>query len=200
MINKLNKHFLRKQLLNKRKFLSKRSILEKSNKIADKLIKFDKYQQSEKIMLYISTKSEVQTQRIIESAQKDNKSIYIPLIIPEQHDLIPSLVIDFEKEIALGNLGIYQPRKEFHRLFPPSILDLVIVPGLAFNQQGHRLGRGGGYYDRFLKKLPVQAYSIALAFEMQMIEQIPLEENDMPVDCIITEKRIIKLKNDKKNK
>jgi 5-formyltetrahydrofolate cyclo-ligase len=198
MINKLNKHFLRKQLLNKRKFLSKRSILEKSNKIADKLIKFDKYQQSEKIMLYISTKSEVQTQRIIESAQKDNKSIYIPLIIPEQHDLIPSLVIDFEKEIALGNLGIYQPRKEFHRLFPPSILDLVIVPGLAFNQQGHRLGRGGGYYDRFLKKLPVQAYSIALAFEMQMIEQIPLEENDMPVDCIITEKRIIKLKNDKK--
>ncbi len=198
MINKLNKHFLRKQLLNKRKFLSKRSILEKSNKIADKLIKFDKYQQSEKIMLYISTKLEVQTQRIIESAQKDNKSIYIPLIIPEQHDLIPSLVIDFEKEIALGNLGIYQPRKEFHRLFPPSILDLVIVPGLAFNQQGHRLGRGGGYYDRFLKKLPVQAYSIALAFEMQMIEQIPLEENDMPVDCIITEKRIIKLKNDKK--
>jgi len=196
MINKLNKHFLRKRLLNKRNLLSKRSILEKSNRIADKLIKFDKYQQSEKIMLYIATKTEVQTQRIIESAQKDNKNIYIPLIIKEQHDLIPSLVIDFEKEIALGNLGIYQPKEDFHRFFPPSTLDLVIVPGIAFTQQGHRLGRGGGYYDRFLKKLSRQAYSVGLAFEMQIIEEIPLEESDMPVDFIITEKRIIKLKND----
>jgi len=195
MINKLNKHFLRKRLLNKRNLLSKRTILEKSNRIVDKLIKFDKYQQSEKIMLYIATKSEVQTQRIIESAQKDNKNIYIPLIIQEQQDLIPSLVIDFEKEIALGNLGIVQPKEEFHRLFPPNILDLVIIPGVAFTQQGHRLGRGGGYYDRFLKKLSGQAYSVALAFEMQIIKEIPLEESDMPVDCIITEKRIIQLKN-----
>jgi len=195
MINKLNKHFLRKRLLNKRNLLSKRTILEKSNRIVDKLIKFDKYQQSEKIMLYIATKSEVQTQRIIESAQKDNKKIYIPLIIQEQHDLTPSLVIDYEKEIALGNLGIYQPKEEFHRLFPPNILDLVIIPGVAFTQQGHRLGRGGGYYDRFLKKLSGQAYSVALAFEMQIIKEIPLEESDMPVDCIITEKRIIQLKN-----
>jgi len=191
MINKLNKYSLRKQLLNKRKLLSNRIILEKSNKIVDKLIKFDKYQQSEKIMLYIATKSEVQTQRIIESAQKDNKNIYIPLIIQEQQDLIPSLVIDFEKEIALGNLGIYQPKEEFHRLFPPSILDLIIVPGVAFTQRGHRLGRGGGYYDRFLKKLSGQVYSVALAFEMQIIKEMPLEESDMPVDCIITEKRII---------
>jgi len=196
MINKLNKHSLRKQLLNKRKLLSNRAILEKSNEIADKLIKFDKYRQSEKIMLYIATKSEVQTQRIIESAQKDNKKIYIPLIIQEQHDLTPSLVIDYEKEIALGNLGIYQPKEEFHRLFPPSIIDLVIVPGVAFTQQGYRLGRGGGYYDRFLKKLSGQAYSVALAFEMQIIKEIPLEESDMPVNCIITEKRIIKLKSD----
>ena len=196
MINKLNKHFLRKRLLNERNLLSKRTILEKSNRIADKLIKFDKYQQSEKIMLYIATKTEVQTQRIIESAQKDNKNIYIPLIIKEQHDLIPSLVNDFEKEIALGNLGIYQPKEDFHRFFPPSILDMVIVPGVAFTQQGLRLGRGGGYYDRFLKKLSGQAYSVALAFEMQIIEEIPLEKNDIPVDCIITEKRIIKLKND----
>ena len=197
MINKLNKHFLRKRLLNERNLLSKRTILEKSNRIADKLIKFDKYQQSEKIMLYIATKSEVRTQRIIESAQKDNKNIYIPLIIQDQHDLIPSLVIDFEKEIALGNLGIYQPKEDFHRFFPPSTLDLVIVPGVAFTQQGHRLGRGGGYYDRFLKKLSRQAYSVGLAFEMQIIEEIPLEETDMPVDCIITEKRIIQLKNNK---
>jgi len=194
MINKLTKQALRKQLLDKRRLLSQQAILENSKKIADKLINFDKYQQSEKIMLYIATKLEVQTQEIIESAQKDNKRIYIPLIIQKKHDLIPSLVDDFEKELALGNLGIVQPKEEFYRLISPSILDLVIVPGIAFTQQGHRLGRGGGYYDRFLNKLERHTYSVALAFEMQMIEKIPLEETDIPVDCIITEKRIIRVK------
>jgi len=194
MINKLTKQVLRKRLINKRRLLSQQAILENSKKIADTLINFDRYQQSEKIMLYVATKLEVQTQEIIETAQKDNKKIYIPLIIQEKHDLIPSLVYDFEKELALGNLGIVQPKEEFYRLISPSILDLVIVPGIAFTQQGHRLGRGGGYYDRFLYKLERHTYSVALAFEMQMIEKIPLEETDIPVDCIITEKRIIRIK------
>jgi 5-formyltetrahydrofolate cyclo-ligase len=193
MINKLKKQSLRKLLLNKRKLLPKQAIIEKSNEIAKKLIKFDKYQQSEKIMLYISTKSEVQTRGIIRYSQKANKKVFIPLVIQEKHDMIPSLIIDCEKETAPGSLGIYQPKKEFHRPFPANILDLVVVPGIAFTEQGHRLGRGGGYYDRFLNKLSKNAYIIALAFEMQMIEEMPLEKNDVPVDCIITEDRIIQV-------
>ena len=194
MINKPNKQTLREQCLRKRSSLSQKAILEKSKKITDTLMNFEEYQQSEKIMLYIATKSEVQTQSIIESARKDNKKIFIPLIAQEKSDLIPSLIHDFEKELALGNLGIVQPKEEFYRLFPPDILDLVIVPGVAFTQQGYRLGRGGGYYDRFLCKLEEHTYSIALAFEMQIIEKIPLDENDIPVDCIITEDRTIKIK------
>jgi len=82
MINKLKKQTLRKFLLNKRKLLSEQAIIEKSNEIAKKLKKFDKYQQSEKIMLYISTKSEVQTKGIIKYSLNANKKIFIPLIIP----------------------------------------------------------------------------------------------------------------------
>lgn len=192
MMNKLNKNILRKYLLNERRNLTQRAILEKSKRIADMLVNFDRYRQSKKIMLYISTKTEVQTKEIIMSAQQKNKEIYIPLIQKEKHDLIPSLVYDFDHELTLGELGIVQPKKEFYRLFPPDILDLVIIPGVAFTAEGYRLGRGGGYYDRFIPKLREEAYTIALAFEMQIVKEIPLEENDVPVDCIITEKRILK--------
>jgi len=105
--------------------------------------------------------------------------------------LKPSLVKDFEKELALGDLGVYQPREEFYRIVSPDELDLVIIPGVAFNKRGDRLGRGGGYYDRFLKQLRKQVPIVALAFEVQIVEDIPLEESDMPVDFIITEQRII---------
>jgi 5-formyltetrahydrofolate cyclo-ligase len=198
MINKLKKQSLRKLLLNKRKLLPEQAIIEKSNEIAKKLIKFDKYQQSEKIMLYISTKSEVQTMGIINYSLNANKNTFIPFINKEKHDIIPSLMKDYQTEIAPGSLGIYQPKKEFIRPFPAKILDLVIVPGIAFTEQGHRLGRGGGYYDRFLKKLSKSSSIIALAFEIQIINEIPLEKNDVPVDCIITEERIIQINGSKK--
>jgi 5-formyltetrahydrofolate cyclo-ligase len=194
MMNKLNKQAIRKRLLNERKLLSQQAILGKSKIIADKLRNFDKYQQSENIMLYVATKKEVQTQEVIESAQKDNKKIFIPLINRENSDLIPALIYDFKKELVLGNLGIYQPREEFYRLYSPKILDLVIVPGVAFTAQGNRLGRGGGYYDRFLTQVRENTYLVALAFEMQIVDQIPKDENDIPVDFIITEKRIIERK------
>jgi 5-formyltetrahydrofolate cyclo-ligase len=198
MINKLNKQSLRKLLLDKRRLLTKQAIYDKSIKIAEKLIKSDKYQQSEKIMLYISTNSEVQTRGIIEYSLKTNKKVFVPLIIQDKHEIIPSLIKNYETEIAPGSLGIFQPKEEFQRYFPADILDLVIVPGVAFSEKGHRLGRGGGYYDRFLKRLSKGACTIGLAFEMQIVKELSLEKNDMPVDCIITEERIIQTNQDKR--
>jgi 5-formyltetrahydrofolate cyclo-ligase len=194
MINELTKEAIRRQLFLKRKKLTPEYILKKSKIIADNLLKLDIYQQSTNIMLYVATKLEVQTQEIIKSAQQDKKNIFVPLIIRGSRNLFPSLVKDFEKELIRGDLGIFQPSKEFYRICPPDILDLVIVPGIAFNVQGYRLGRGGGYYDRFLSQLEPRTTSVALAFEMQILEEIPVEEKDIPVDYIITEKRVIKIK------
>jgi len=189
---KLNKQSLRKQLLIKRSELSPEFVLENSKKIAENLLNLDIYQSSNNIMLYIATQDEVQTQKIIESAQRDKKRIFIPLIIRRDNALLPSLVIDFEKELIPGILGIYQPRKEFYRIYPPTVLDLIIVPGVAFTIQGHRLGRGGGYYDRFLSQLEPKTLSIALSFEMQILNKIPIDIQDIPVDYIITEERVIR--------
>lgn len=194
MINKLSKHIIRKQLLVERRKLLPETIEENSNKITDFLLNLDIYQHSKNIMLYISTKYEVQTQGIIKAAQKDKKRIFIPLIIRRDNKMLPSLVCDFEKELSRGDLGIVQPKREFYRIYPPGVLDLVIVPGVAFTIRGCRLGRGGGYYDQFLTQLSEKAISVALAFEMQILDNIPCTEKDIPVDYIITEKRVIKIK------
>ncbi len=194
MINKLNKQLIRRQLLNNRKILSKRAITEQSHRIAESLINSNMYRQSKNIMLYMATKSEVQTQEIIHSAQKEDKKIFIPLIIRESNEIMPSLIQDFKTELTPGALGIMQPKEEYYRVVQPDILDLVIVPGVAFTRQGQRLGRGGGYYDRFLSRLGQHTVSVGLAFEMQIVEQIPTNEKDMPVDYIITEEGIIQIK------
>ena len=188
---KLSKHSIRKKLLSERDRLSPEVILGNSQKITESLLKLDVYQQSANIMLYIATLSEVQTREIIETAQKDRKKVFVPLITRINQPMLPSLVIDFEKELSPGYLGILQPKREFFRIYPPDILDLIIVPGVAFTLQGYRLGRGGGYYDRFLSQLKKNTVTVALAFEMQILAQIPYNQNDFPVDYIITEQRVI---------
>jgi len=190
MINKLKKQSIRKHLLQKRNALTQKAILEKSSLIANNLINFYKYQQSEKIMLYVSTKKEVQTQYIFNSAKRDHKDVFIPLIDKEKRDLIPSLIYDLS-ELTQSCLGIPQPKKEFARIFSPKILEMVIIPGIAFTKKGQRLGRGGGYYDRFLKKLRKRTCLVGLAFEIQIADNLPIDSNDMPVQYIITENRLI---------
>ena len=191
---KLSKHSIRKKLLNERDGLPPEIILENSKKITESLLKLDIYQQSTNIMLYIATPSEVQTKEIIKNAQKDRKKVFVPLIIRRDQPMLPSLVNDFEKELSTGYLGILQPKREFFRIYPPNTLDLIIVPGVAFTLQGHRLGRGGGYYDQFLSQLKKNILSVALAFEMQILAQIPYDQNDFPVDYIITEQRVIPIR------
>jgi len=191
MINRLKKQAIRKQFIKKRNALAQQAILDKSILIANNLINFYKYQQSEKIMLYVSTIKEVQTRNIFESAKKDQKDIFIPLIDKEKKDLMPSLIYDLN-ELTQTCLGIAQPKKEFLRIYSPQILDMVIVPGVAFTENGQRLGRGGGYYDRFLKKLSGNVCLVGLAFEIQIIDNMPIEANDVQVHYIITENRLIK--------
>lgn len=196
MINKLNKQTIRNQLLEKRRNLSYSTIQEKSLKIADMFLKFDKYQQSEKIMLYVSTKTEVQTGQIIQYSQTYHKELYVPYIDQINLAIIPSLVLDFEKELSAGSLGIMQPKEEYLRFYPPDVLDLVLVPGVGFTQNGERMGRGGGYYDKFLSKLPKDILTAGLAFEEQIVSELPIDQNDVSVDYIVTEERIIQIRTD----
>jgi len=187
----MNKEEIRRDILKKRHSLSKDYIKNKSQQIFLKLAESVEYRNSRNIMFYVATRSEVQTEEMIKTSIEMGKNIFVPIILPECINLAPSKIFDFDTELEKGKKGILEPKKEYYRLFPPESIDLIIIPGVAFDLSGNRIGRGFGYYDNFLGKVRPYAKIIALAFEMQIVKRIPNDKNDIPVHKIITEKRII---------
>ena len=187
----MNKEEIRRKILKKRLSLLSEDIRDKSQQVFLNLTETVEYINSRNIMFYVATRSEVQTEEMIKTSIKMGKNIFVPTILPECLNLAPSKIFDFDIELEKGKKGILEPKKEYYRLFPSENIDLIIVPGVAFDLSGNRIGRGFGYYDNFLRKVPSSAKIVALAFEMQIVKKIPNDKNDIPVHKIITEKRII---------
>ena len=187
----MNKEEIRRKILKKRLSLSPEDIRDKSRQVFLNLTETVEYRNSQNIMFYVATRSEVQTEEMIKMSIKMGKNIFVPIILPECINLAPSKIFDFDIELEKGKKGILEPKKEYYRLFPTENIDLIIVPGVAFDLSGNRIGRGFGYYDNFLRKVRSSAKIIALAFEMQIVKKIITDKNDIPVHKIITEKRII---------
>ncbi len=139
-------------------------------------------------MAYISMAEEVQLRKILETALAQKKTLAIPLIVG-RGEMESVILPDFDA-LEIGEFGIATVKENLREFVDAAKIDCVIVPGAAFDIHGNRLGLGGGFYDKFLTRA-VNAKKIALAFDFQVIEKIPAEPNDSPVDIIITEKRII---------
>lgn len=163
---------------------------EKSALIAARLINLDIFQRARCVFVYVSVRSEVCTRSLIQAALQKGARVCVPLIEAHTKCMIPCAISDPARDLHPGMLGIPEP--DTH-LCPPVAshdIDLTIVPGLAFTVQGHRIGYGGGYYDRFLAVWKGPA--CALAFEDQIVESLPFDlVNDFAVSRIITETRDI---------
>lgn len=186
----LEKKSIRQDILEKRKNLSKYTRESYSKIITNKILDSDYYMNSTTIMCFISFSDEVDTHDFIKKAISDGKNIVVPITFPETKELKPSLVKNF-KELEIGYYNILTPKREFERFIDPGEIDLIIVPGVAFNSDGYRIGYGGGYYDRFLLKTG-NTPTIAIGFSEQIVKHIPIDIYDIPVDYIYTEKNIIK--------
>lgn len=123
----------------------------------------------------------------------------VPVSKPAERKIIPVRLNSFE-ELTAGPYGIREPDMHVQlaaghlNALPDALsvqeLDVVIVPGVAFDRKGGRLGYGGGYYDRFLPQLRPNALKIGIAYQLQMVEQLPMETHDIPLDLIVTEKSV----------
>ncbi|MHB8780975.1 MAG: 5-formyltetrahydrofolate cyclo-ligase [Candidatus Geothermincolia bacterium] len=143
------------------------------------------------IFFFISFRSEVSTEPMIRQALSEGKRICLPYTYPETRGMIASQITDFDDDLEPGNYGILEPRADKVRDVPPRELDLIITPGVAFDETGGRLGYGGGYYDRFFAARREDCPLVALAFEMQLVKEVPRDGHDLPVDLIVTERRVI---------
>jgi 5-formyltetrahydrofolate cyclo-ligase len=142
------------------------------------------------MFIYVSVHSEVQTHAILQTALEQQKTVCVPLIDREKKEMIACAITDPGRDLHSGMLGIPEPDQ---RSCPPVAardIDLIIVPGLEFTVQGHRIGYGGGFYDRFLSVC--SGISCALAFEEQIVTSLPFDPaHDTAVSRIITETRDI---------
>ena len=182
---------IRREMRRLRDSLSADDIHSKSSAIECKLWQLIDEREAESIMFYIDFGSEVRTQNCITKAIDHGKTVIVPVCsADERRELLPSRLLDLQREVEESTFGIPEPKPEFRRPFPPEKIDLVVVPGLAFDEKGYRIGYGGGYYDRFLTRCP-QALHVGLAYEMQMIECAFLWKSDIPVHKIITEDKVI---------
>ena len=157
-----------------------------SHEIVKKFLATEIYKTSSAIMAYMPMSEEVQLQEIFTDAFKNKKICAIPFIV--ERGIIQPVIFENFDSLEVGEFKILTVKKNLREFIDAKKIDCVIVPGAAFDIHGKRLGLGGGYYDRFLK-LAENAKKISLAFDFQILENIPTEPHDLPVDFIITEKR-----------
>jgi len=183
------KDIIRNKILNLRAGLSKNEVMEKSAKIQERLYETQHYQSSRTIMTYVDIQNEVETRSIIARAFNEGKNVVVP-VCGSNYNLLPVKIESFD-DLEPGTMGILEPKKT-KSIVDVKKLDLVLVPGIAFDRKGNRLGYGLAYYDRFLNKLSPSTVTIALAYSFQVLPSVPREEHDHKVNIIITEKEIIR--------
>lgn len=174
----------------RREFLAKRSAIPRadrdriSRELIKKFLATGIYRESKIIMAYASMPDEIQLQGLFAACFADKKFLAIPFIVGKG-EMRAVEVPNFDA-LEIGDFNILTVRKELRKFVEPAQIDCVIVPGLAFDLNGGRLGLGGGYYDRFLP-LAVNAKKIALAYDFQLVEELPTAAHDVKIDAILTE-------------
>ncbi len=184
---------LRKQLLHERDGLSREMCLQHSAEIVRKCLSLQQLADAETIFLYMNFRSEVITEDFIETLIGMGKRVVLPVTLTGSRKLLPVYIKDIKKDLAPGYASIPEPVAEIRksRAAAPENIDIIFLPGSVFDERGGRMGYGGGYYDRFVSEEAPQALRIGIAYEMQVVEEAPLQPHDELLDFIITEKRQI---------
>ncbi len=175
----MDKKELRSLIREKKRAMTAQQIEEASSRLAQLLYATPYYNNASTIYGYLSYNQEVRTLPILQQALLDGKKVAVPKVFGDKMRFI--YLTDLSK-VATGYSGIPEPVED-----GPVACDkdaLVLMPGLAFDRQGNRMGYGGGFYDKFLAQEPDHP-TVALCYDFQMVESIPREEYDIPVDCVL---------------
>ena len=189
----MNKKELRKEILARRDGLSQKERAEKSAQIVTKVLELEGLKRANKILSYASMRSEVETDEIYRKARELGKEIYYPRV---QGDKMEFYFVEDMMKFEISTFGVREPQIELAKQFSHREDDVVFVlmPGVAFDKEGNRIGYGGGYYDKYLHWLEGIVKSenickVAVAYECQMVDigKIDVEEHDVRPDYIVTE-------------
>ena len=180
---------LRKKILKIRKEMDINKKRKFDNIIHNKFLKSKFYSQCGNIFVYISYDSEIDTKTIIRKALEDGKNIYVPRT-NYNTKLMEAVKISSLENLIEDKYGILQPT-ESRLAVELEEIDLIIMPGVAFDNNGGRMGYGGGFYDRYMSKCSKNIQKISLAYDFQILDDVPMDSHDTRVNFIITENKEI---------
>ncbi len=182
----LEKRKIRENLLSRLARQKETERSKKSQEISRLLFSSPEFIRARTVMFYVARRDEVDTYPMIREALKLGKRVTVPVVKRETKEMFPSLLTDSDKELEKGPYGVYQPARAHRRPVSLREIDMVVVPGVAFDRQNNRLGRGKGYYDRFLKSLPESVFSVGLAFAFQVRASLPTRPHDVSLHKILS--------------
>lgn len=186
----MNKKDIRKNIVNSRDKIDFTKRVQADNKIYQRLIDSDIYR-DDNIFVYISFRSEVDTKLLIIKMLRDGKNIFVPKISNNTNDM-EAIRITSLNELEENRFGTLEP-VTYNNAVDPKIIDVILIPGIAFDCEGTRIGFGKGYYDKYIKRARKDVKKVGLAYDLQIVDKINKDDHDESVDYIITEEKVIKV-------
>lgn len=184
----------RKQAIRQQAHDNRRSQPDKdavSREIVDRFLTLPEYSAAGTVMFYVDVRDEVRTRHSLPDALSSGKRIVVPYCVDGELELFH---LESMEELAVGMYKILEPREDLRTVqskhFQPEDLDLIMVPGVAFDRRGGRTGHGKGYYDKLLQHARPDTPLVALAFDCQMFDEIPCESHDIFMDKVVTQSAV----------
>jgi len=185
------KQEIRDEIVQKISNLGQAPLAAKTKAIEERLFEFANYLEARIALLYTPAAGEVDTLEIIKRSYLYHKIVVLPAYDPQTKKMTLRKVDDPEKDLIQGPRGNMEPNPERCKTVPLDCLDIAIIPGLAMDEKGGRIGLGNGYYDRLIPDLPITTRKVGLVFEDQIVPMVPMENHDKYVDIVVTDERII---------
>ena len=179
------RHELKKRLVQ----ISAEDRIAKSKQICRQIVDTDTFRNASVVMMFLSLPHEVDTTPMILHAWQQGKTVAVPKVSWEQRHMIPVELTSLETGLKTEKMGLRTPANGVP--VPFEEIDLVVTPGLGFDRAGNRLGRGGSYYDNFFIHNKISAARWGVAFSQQLCDEIPHDDQDAPIDAVVTEDEII---------
>ncbi len=171
--------------------LPEETLIDKYNKIEYKLFEFANFMEAQLAFLYTPVANEIPTEGIIKKALQIEKGVVLPVFTDAKNAINLYKVGNYSKDLVTGENEILEPNIDKCKRISLDEVDIAIIPGLAFDDKGGRIGFGNNFYTKLITKLPETCRKVSLAYEEQVVDQIQMESRKFTVDIIITDKRVI---------
>ena len=183
----MSKAAIRTEIRDRLRALDPQQKADADRRISDRVLELPEFQHARRIFCYLPLATEVDTRPIVAHLLATHGAAYVPITDIDARMLHVAEISSLD-DLTEGPYGIPEPTDP--RLVDPALIDLWIVPGIAFDRQGRRIGHGGGYFDTFFGAHPTSAPKVAVAYAFQVVDGVPADDHDVPVDLVVTEDEI----------